>query len=381
MGSARRKTGSLKCVPCTTLMLNVLHLDTGRELRGGQWQILTLARELRARGYQQVIASPQGSPLQERASLSGFDTLPLPGASAWDARTILLLRRLIRRQTIHIVHAHDGRGQTLAWEASLYRPVKRVASRRVAFSPNRLVHRLKYNFTGHGIIAVSRFVQDLLVNSGVPARKIAVIPDGIELPAVLASSSQKKLLRAQWQFEDQDFVVGHVGAFTKEKGQDVAIEAVRLLNGALPRVAMLFAGDGPARAALERQCAARGARNVSFLGYWEDLYEFFTCLDLFVMPSRSEGLGSSVLLAMAHGLPVVASRTGGLTEIVDQGKTGWLVEPGSPAALARAIAHASSVRERLNVVGQAAREKAREFTSDIMAAKTDEFYHRVLGHG
>jgi L-malate glycosyltransferase len=359
-------------------MLSILHLDTGRELRGGQWQILTLARGLRNCGHRQVIAAPEGSALQERAGRCGFETFPLPASAARKWRWVLLLRRLIRQSRLQIVHAHDGRGQTLSWLASLRLPVRRVATRRVAFRSNRWIHRAKYGFTCDAIIAVSEFVRKRLVDCGVPAERIVIIPDGIEIPTTLPSGNERKILRAECQFEDQDFVIGHLGAFTAEKGQDVAAEAVALLAGTLPRIVLLLAGDGPARRALEQQYAARSAAKVRFLGWVEDLCRFFACLDLFIMPSHNEGLGSSALMAMAYGLPVIASRTGGLTEIVDPERTGWLVEPGAPAELAQAIRHAISIREQLSVMGQVGREKARRFSSDILTAKTEALYYRLL---
>jgi glycosyltransferase involved in cell wall biosynthesis len=362
-------------------MLSILHLDTGRELRGGQQQILALAEGLRGRRHQQVIACPQGSLLLEQARLRDFDTFSLAAGSVWNWRDIFLLHRLVRGRACQIVHAHDGRGQTLAWEASIGLPVKRVASRRVAFLSNRLLHRLKYSFTCHGIIAVSEFVKGLLVGAGVPAAKIATIPDGIEIPATLPSASERATLRSRWQLSDQDFLVGHMGAFAAEKGQDLAVEAIRLVSATLPRVALLLAGDGPKRAALEQLCAAKEVRNVHFLGYLRDLSSFFNCLDLFIMPSRIEGLGSSALIAMAYGLPVIASRTGGLTELIDQEHTGWLVQPGSPSALAVAIAHAGVAPHRLRTMGQAAREKARSYSNELLTARTEAFYGRLLAGG
>ena len=125
---------------------------------------------------------------------------------------------------------------------------------------------------------------------------------------------------------------------------------------------------------------------VGLPGYVENLSEFFAGLDLYVMPSLAEGLGSSVLLAMAHGLAVVASRIGGLPEVVEEGSTGWLVapEPGgavSPAALAGAIAAAASDRQRLREFGAEARKGARQFSSDIMVARTEALYKRLLARG
>jgi glycosyltransferase involved in cell wall biosynthesis len=357
-------------------MLSILHVDTGTELRGGQWQILTLAQGLRKRGHLQAIAVPKFSPLEERARLCGIATFPLTSGSAWNWQSVRLLRRFIRERRFQIIHAHDGRGQTFAWLASRGELVRRVASRRVAFTSNRFLHRVKYSLTCDAVIAVSASVRKRLVDCGIPPARIAVIPDGIETPESMPGVEERRLARAEWELADQDFVIGHMGAFTVEKGQDLALEAVRLLAGKLPRVVLLLAGNGPTRQALERAAAPPTVR---FLGWVEDLRRFFACLDLFVMPSRSEGLGSSALLAMAYGLPVIASRTGGLTEIIEEGRTGWLVQPGIAPALAQGVEHAIFMREKLQGMGQAGREKSREFSSDILTVKTEALYRHLLG--
>jgi glycosyltransferase involved in cell wall biosynthesis len=114
------------------------------------------------------------------------------------------------------------------------------------------------------------------------------------------------------------------------------------------------------------------------LGYVEDLTSFFASIDLFIMPSRSEGLGSAALLAMAHAKAVVASRVGGLPEVVEQGRTGWLIPADSAAALADAILTAASDCERLRAYGEAGRVRAGQFSSAIMVARTEELYSHLL---
>ncbi|MGH9455921.1 MAG: glycosyltransferase, partial [Terriglobia bacterium] len=105
--------------------------------------------------------------------------------------------------------------------------------------------------------------------------------------------------------------------------------------------------------------------------------ELLDALDLYVMPSLAEGLGSSALLAMAHGLPVAASRVGGLPEIVQEGKTGWLFAPGSAPELAEVVVRALDNHEELNRLGLNAREHAREFSDDIMASRTEALYLKL----
>jgi glycosyltransferase involved in cell wall biosynthesis len=259
-------------------------------------------------------------------------------------------------------------------------PCRRVASRRVTFLPaKRWTYRWKYTLTCHAVIAVSDFIQGLLIQAGVPETKIVVIPDGIEIPAELPSAVLRSKVRARWGFGDPEFVVGHLGAFTPEKGQDVALDAFGLLAERLPQARLLLAGDGPTRTSPQIvQRLERSRDRVRLCGEIEELTDFYPALDLFVMPSRAEGLGSAALHAMAFGIPVVASRVGGLPEIVSEAETGWLVPPGSPLALAEAILAAASDVTRLRWLGQKAREQARQFSTDIMLKRTEALYVRLL---
>jgi glycosyltransferase involved in cell wall biosynthesis len=366
--------------------MRIIHLDTALALRGGQHQLLMLARGLRARGHEQLIVCPEGSGLEAHAHNEGFRVLRLPSYDPAHAHGILQVRQGLLLEPADVLHAHDGRGQTISWLASLGRRARlsRVASRRVTFSPGQAsITRLKYGRACDGVIAVSESIKRLLLDAGVPARKVQVIPDGVELPESLPPAGQRARVRASWGFGEREFVAGHLGAFTSEKGQDVAVEALMLLAAELPRARLVLAGDfsrrtNPFEARIKQRVSHAGER-VRLLSYVENLAEFFSGLDLYLMPSRAEGLGSSVLMAMARGLPVVASRVGGLPEIVEEGKTGWLVTPESPRALAEAVASAARDPARLERLGAGARESAHRFSSNLMVERTESFYADLRG--
>ena len=345
--------------------------------------MLLLARALRERGHGQLVACPDDSSLGQRARQFGFRVVTFSRRNPLPA-TIRELRREIARSGFEVLHAHDGRGQTLSALASIGSGAKRVATRRVTFMPAGLGpkmgwHRLQYGPTCDAIIAVSDFIRDLLVRSGIPAAKIAVIRDGIEIPAQLPDARVSALSRVKWGLDPEAFVVGHVGAFTPEKGQDVLLEAfLRFTPPASRRARLLLAGDGPERRSPRVSgLLTKAGDSVRWVGWIEDLAPFFAALDLYAMPSRAEGLGSSALLAMAHGLPVVASRVGGLPEVVEEGRTGWLVPPDSPGDLADALADAASHPQRLRQFGEQARERAAGFSSDIMIGQTESVYLRL----
>lgn len=361
--------------------LKIGHVDTGMTLRGGQRQLLLLAQGLRARGHSQLIVCPEESELFARAMADGFPTLALPQNDFRHLQGVRLLRRRLRQDNLTLLHAHDGVGQTVAWLASLGLPVRRLASRRVTYLPRRrLDYQIKYKYTCHAVIAVSEYVGRIVTETGVPNSMVHVIPDGIEIPPRLPDVETRRSTRAKWRLEESEFAVGHLGGFSAEKGQDLAAEAFEILASRLPNAKLLLGGDISAEAlATSRLAAGVAGGRILLAGYQENLFEFFSALDLYIMPSRSEGLGSSALLAMAHGLPVVATRVGGLPEIVEEGITGWLVPPESGKALADAIADAASDPARLEEMGNNARENAKRFSADIMVERTEALYRRLAG--
>lgn len=317
--------------------LSITHVDTETAWRGGQQSLLTLALGLRERGHTQLIVSPAGSALTERARTAGFDVATKCP------------------RTGDIVHAHSGQAHNMAVRATLGATITRIVTRHVAFVPRHpLVHRLKYTKTCDGIIAVSAAVRNVLTEAGIPIEHIEVIHTGITLPDEPAPRPHK------------GFAVGHMGAFTREKGQDVAIEAARLL----PDIHFVLAGEGPLLDALRHAAPP----NVSFPGFVTDLAEFFSGLELFIMPSRSEAWGLATLEAMAYGVPVIVSDIEGLSEIVTP-QCGVLVPQGNAEMLAQAIATIDRVG--LSARREAARARAAEFTVAKMAEQTETFYRRV----
>jgi glycosyltransferase involved in cell wall biosynthesis len=353
-------------------ILKIAHIDTGMDFRGGQDLLSSLARGLKQRGHRQVIVCPEGSPLAQRAVTDGQEVMRLG--------SIRTLRERLRDQRFDIVHAHDGKSQSISFRASIGLPVRRVASRLVAFTPrHQLIHRWKYSLTCHGVIALSQSVRQVLIRAGVPDSHIEVIVPGIEIPREIPDSEMRAAARTRWGFLSDEFVIGHAAAFTPEKGQDVALRAALLLAPRLPRARMLLVGDGPERSRPAMIELARQASGIVQLpGFVDDLDSFYAALDLYIMPSRSEAWGLTALRAMSHRLPVIASNVGGLPEAIEQGKSGWLVPPESPEALADAIVDAASDPARLCEFGRNARERAAQFSIERTVEKTEQFYLRLL---
>jgi glycosyltransferase involved in cell wall biosynthesis len=293
--------------------MRILHLDSGAEMRGGQWQVLRLIEGLRARGHENLLLLREGSPLAEEAGRRGFETAEL---------TLLSVARWSRAD---IIHAHDARSHTAAAFAS---PARLVVSRRVAFpvQSNPLSH-WKYRRAAH-YIAVSHFVERTLIDSGIAASRITVVYDGV--PALPLSNGLEILVP-----QSQD----------PAKGTDLALEGARLAG-----------------------VPARISGNLE-----EDL----THAGLFLYISHSEGLGSAALLAMAAGVPVIASNVGGLPEIVEHERTGLLTE-NTPEAIAAAVRRITADRALAALMVKQARLAAGEqFSVDRMVAGTVSVYDRL----
>src|SRR3984885_1917035 len=269
-------------------IMRILHLDSGREMRGGQWQALRLHRSLIEAGHQSLLLAREGSPLLDADRESGV---------------LHPLRLGLLSRAFDLVHAHDARSHTLA---ALFSRVPFVVSRRVAFPVRRsAASRWKYRRPGL-FLAVSRHVGMQLRSAGVEENRIEVVYDGVAVPAECARGDA--------------ILVPHT--LDPQKGMSLAQEAARRA-GVKIEITNNLAEDLPRARAL-------------------------------VYLTRSEGLGSGILLAMAHGVTVIARDTGGIPELIQDGENGILVK-NDPAEVANAFARllVGEIDHALGLAGRA----------------------------
>jgi Glycosyl transferases group 1/Glycosyltransferase Family 4 len=280
--------------------MRILHLDAGREMRGGQWQVLRLIEGLAAAGVESTLLARQDAPLYTAARKQGWRVQPLG-----------ITRALASLRSHSLIHAHDARSHSLG---AFLRGRPLVVSRRVSFPVGS---RWKYG-RARRYLAVSEFVKKVLMEGGVPEEKISVVYDGVP---VLEVSHGTQLLG----LEKDSALLAHMG--------------MKMVSR------------------LEEELANAG---------------------ILVYVTNSEGLGSGALLAMSAAVPVIASKVGGLPEVIRHGENGLLVE-NDAATISAAIRELLDHPDRARQMGAAARRTVIErFTVDRMVASTLKAYRSVL---
>jgi hypothetical protein len=316
--------------------MKILHIDTGRELRGGQHQLVLLVAGLAAGGHEQTLLAREAT-RQFCASHLARRGPALGHVSGYEP-TLLHLWKAARE--VDLIHAHSGRGHTLAAMVSGGKPL--IVSRRVAFPIRQNpLSRRNYARADH-YIAISDHVRRQLITGGVPDSKISVVYDGVALGGGLAA----------------------------EGGADDAAEP------ALERHVLAAQIRDPLKGAavLRSACEQAGVE----LRFSENLPEDLPRAATFVYLSENEGLGSAILLAMARKVPVVASRVGGIPELVEHEVSGLLVENRAAdvaAALRRILADHALARRCAETAYQRVSER---FRDDIMVRQTEQIYRAVL---
>jgi glycosyltransferase involved in cell wall biosynthesis len=344
--------------------VNVLHIDEQRGWRGGEQQAAYLIQGLAARGHTNVLAGRPGSAFLA-ADAGEARRVEAPFLGEIDPWTVAILARAVRRHRIDILHAHTSHAHTFAClAAKLARRGKVVVSRRVDFPPRATpFNRWKYGLPDR-IVAISRRIAEVMEAFGVRPPRLCVVHSGID-PARL---DVPPLARAELGIPDGAPLLGNVAALVGHKDHATLIAAMPAVLREIPELRLVIAGDGALRGAVEAQIERLGVGHaVTLLGYRRDVPGLLRTLDAFVLSSREEGLGTSVLDAMACELPVVATAGGGIPEMITHEQTGLLSPPQDPEALAHSIVRVFKDRELARSLGQNARQKVlAEFTVDRM---------------
>ena len=361
----------------------VLHLSTSSGPGGAERMISTLTAALNQGQFRIMVGLFRSGWLQTECEARGVQTCVMPLAGLFNLQWFRACLRLLRREQVVLIHAHEFSAILCGWIVAMLAGGPFVATvhgknyfweklrRRVAY---RLVSRYGT------MVAVSqdlkRFVCDKV---GVAEKRLEVIYNGVA-PAQTVTDEEVQKCKAELEVSGCYPLLGVVGSLYPVKGHRFLLEAMPEILGRWPKAQLLVIGRGELEVALKEQVEQLAIEaNVHFLGMRQDVPRLLSVLDVFVLPSLSEGLSLALLEAMAAGIPVVATKVGGNPELIDSGRTGFLVQPEDAKDLAANLMKLLSDPVMMQQFGRQAAERVRKhYSMRQMVDRYRDLYTRSL---
>ncbi|SFG00508.1 Glycosyltransferase involved in cell wall bisynthesis [Desulfotomaculum arcticum] len=323
-----------------------------RPTEGGIGKHISVLTENLIDYFDVTVACPENSTLEQKLKLSGIKTLSLPlkgTVSRQDLSTLKILYQYMRSKKVKLVHSHGAKAALLARPAAvlakvpvnIYTAHNSIINSNWPSWKNNLAAMVDYvlSWPTDSIITVSGALgEEISKFERIPRSKIKVIPNGIDYKAFNKILDRKKL-KSDFGIPWDRQVIGTVARMAPQKGLHILIQAAELLVKEFD-LHFLMVGDGPLKKTLQEQVQNKALGNrFIFTGALEDVSAAYSVMDFFVLPSLTEGLPLSLLEAMAFNLPVLASRVGGIPEVIDDKECGMLVAPGDFRDLVQSIAY------------------------------------------
>lgn len=361
--------------------MRVLHVLAETGWSGGEVQLEHLVRHLHERGHENAFALLPGATFRRVAEELGRRVFDVNLRRPLRSGGLLAARRAIREFRPDVVHF--GCGRSLLWGGLAARgiegPVK-VTTRRIDYPIGRGAFRGgRYRRLVDHVIANCEAVRRRVLEAGLPEDRVTLIHEGIEVGPWLEVRQDRAAARERLGLPAEALVVCCAATLRPRKGQRVLVEAFQRLAGRFPDALLVLAGDGTDRAALTELVAREGlAERVRIPGPIRPVRDLYGASDIGAMASYHEGLSNACLEQSAAGLPLVVTNVGGLPEIVDDGVTGFVVEPGDIAGFEDRIGRLlgdDALRARTGEAGR--RRTAERFTAARMARRTEELLIRL----
>jgi glycosyltransferase involved in cell wall biosynthesis len=357
--------------------MKIVHYEAGKKLYGGAYQVVGLLERLQAGAHHHLFCARESAIAAAVEGLAEVHHVPLAGDL--DPRPFLALKRLLRAERPDLLHVHSRRGADL-WGPMAARATGTpfLVSRRVDNPEPGWLLRRKLRGAAR-VIGISEKICGVLCSLGLPPGQVVCIRSGVDVQRYQPRLKTGLLHRALKVREDA-LLVGMAAQFIPRKGHDDLVAAVPNLLAAHPHTVFVLFGQGSLRESIKARVGQLGmASNFRFPGFRDDLPRLLPELDLFVHPAHLEGLGVAILQASACGLPVVATRAGGIPEIVRDGETGFLVKPASPAALATRLSQLLGDPVLRHTLGAGGRDfVVRECSLEATAAGNGALYLEVI---
>jgi glycosyltransferase involved in cell wall biosynthesis len=367
-------------------MKTILHVVDTTGPGGAETIFIDLASRLPADRYRPVVLIRGKGWVYEELQRRGIEPVIMDAKGSFNWRFLKNMVALVRREKVDLIQSHLLGSNVYCSLAGLltHTPVVATFHGAVDFAGEGRLKGLKYMAINAGtsaIVAVSKSLMDeMLTNTSLSAPKTKLIYNGITTADFQKPKSDD--LRQRFGWADDEMIVGSLGNIRPAKGYDILLRAAAVLRDKGTKVRFVIAGQCNTRLydELEQLRKELGLEDtVQFLGYMDDPAGFLSSIDMFLSSSISEGMPLSAIQAMVARLPVLATRCGGYLELITHEENGWLVEVGSPDAIAEAINHLSENKDMINRLAEHAHQHAVEnFDTDVMMARYMAVYDELI---
>jgi glycosyltransferase involved in cell wall biosynthesis len=361
------------------MRFKILHTEWSDGLGGQEKRILSELTGMSKRGHYVALACKENARIKKEAEKIPVDIFTLPMRKPYDIESIIKLTKIIKKINFDIVNTHSGVDSWIGGIASKLAGVKvliRTRHLNIPLKRNLLnfVHYLPDMYVTCG----ENMRNNLIKNCGFPKEKVVSISTGIS--SEFFEIKKDPEMKTKYGLKNNAIVITNVGILRSVKGHEVTLKAVRHVVDKFPDAVFFFAGDGPRKRALEKMADELGiSSQVIFAGFINNIKNVYSFSDIIVLSSWSEGLPQSILQAMASGIPVVATKVGGVPEIVFHEKTGILVQPGDFESLSNGIIRLLKdhvLREQ--IINNARELVINEHTLTRMLDKTESLYNDLF---
>lgn len=362
--------------------LKVLHLSSEKSWRGGEQQIAYLLGETSNNGVTNFVAARKNSVFENYCVSKNIKVFPVSFSNSFDIKTALSIKKICRENQIDIIHLHSAKSQSLAvLSAVLGNKTPLFLSRRVDFVPKQnWLTKFKYNHAAIKCIAgVSDKITSIMRAYVNEPHKCITIHSGVDLEKFPATRSSENKLRTEFNIGKEVFLIGNTSALEHHKDYFTFINTITRLGKKNLNIKAFIIGDGSLKQQLAEHAIQCGVSDkIIFTGFRKDIIEILPCLDLFLMTSNEEGLGTSILDAFLAKVPVVATAAGGIPEMVIHEKTGLLAPISNAEKLATYVESLMNDASLGNRLVNGASDLVKEFSKEKTAEKTLAAYNKIL---
>lgn len=358
--------------------VNILHTEWGDGWGGQEIRILTEMKALRERGLNLYLACTEHAKLGQKAKKLGFDVYYLPFKGNWDVKTLIGIRRLIKKLDIDIVNTHSSKDTLVGGLAAKLSGCRFVRTRHLSIPVKKMA--LMNRLADHVITTGETVRQSLIHHSGLKEGNVTSVPTGFDQAVFDPAQYDYGLMRSDFNLLKDEIAIGIIAVLRGGKRHDLFLQMGRILKEKGFNIRLLIAGDGPVKQSLEALVNQQNMNDyVTFLGYVDQPEKLLSALDFFVLSSDAEGVPQSVIQALAMNKATLATDVGSTSDLYSDNNF-LLIPKGEPLEWAKKIEYLLNHPEEKKHLEEKARQSVlAKFSKDAMTDKTLKVYQKVLG--